>query len=189
MDHNGLRISDSKIKLVQSLPVPNTAKKLQRTLGLFQFLRKFIPGFSKRTYHMRQNLLKGQRFQWTNECQEEFDYLVNAITTAPVLSPINFNKEFHIFTDSSYHGAAYAIFQYQQDNCLHPIAYGGKSLTQSQRHWTTLDIELFAAYCALKEYQNYIGNQTVHIFSDNISLVFLKNLVNGKPREKRMACF
>ena len=185
----GLRISDDKIKLVKSLPIPKTTKQLQRTLGIFQFLRKFINGYSHKTHHMRQNLIKGHKFNWTEECDAEFKSLIEAITTAPILQSINSNKPFTIYTDSSYQGAAYAVFQEGPDGLPHPVGYGGKALTSSQLHWSVMEIELFAVSLALKDFQSYIGGQIVTVFSDNISVVFLKNLAFGKPREKRMACF
>ena len=52
-----------------------------------------------------------------------------------------------------------------------------------------LQIELLAVYHALKNYEHYCRHRVVHIFCDNISLVYLKGMAAGSPREQRLASF
>ena len=53
---------------------------------------------------MRQLLLKGVEFKWTKECQEELDYVKNALTKDPVLKPFDVDKPITIYTDASTKG-------------------------------------------------------------------------------------
>jgi hypothetical protein len=88
-------------------------------------------------------------------------------------------------------GTALAAFQPcdDQPDRPHVIGYGGQALTPAHRAWSVLQIELLAVYQALKTYEHYCRHRTVDIFSDIISLVYLKGMAMGSPREKRMATY
>jgi len=58
-------------------------KALQRSLGLFNFWRKFVPSYSRNSFHMRQLLRKDVKFQCTKECDREIEYLKEALTKPP----------------------------------------------------------------------------------------------------------
>jgi hypothetical protein len=72
---------------------------------------------------------------------------------------------------------------------LRVVGYGGSALTESHRSWSVLQIELMAVYMSLKAYEPYCRHRTIHIYSDNISLVYLRGFNMGTPREKRMASY
>jgi RNase H-like domain found in reverse transcriptase len=113
------------------------------------------------------------------------------LTQVPILQPLSINKDLYLYTDSSYFGTAFAAFQPSDDNPdrLHVVSYGGQSLTPSHRSWSVLQIELLAVYYALKTFEHYCRHRIINIFSDNISLDYLKGMAMGSPREKRIAIF
>jgi hypothetical protein len=188
---DGLKITDDKIKLMKALKPPHDKKSLQKVFGIWNFFKNFCSQFSQSTYHMRQLLKKDAKFEWTVQCQSEFDDIIQKLTHAPILQPLSVNKDFYVYTDSSYFGTAFAAFQPcdDQPDRLHVIGYGGQALTPAHRAWSVLQIELLAVYHALKAYEHYCRHRTVNIFSDNISLVYLKGMAMGSPREKRMATY
>jgi hypothetical protein len=188
---DGLKITDDKIKLIKALKPPHDKKSLQRIFGIWNFFKHFCSQFSQSTFHMRQLLKKDAKFEWNSQCQSEFDGIIHKLSHAPILQPLSVNKDFHIYTDSSYFGTAFAAFQPsdEQPDRLHVIGYGGQALTQAHRAWSVLQIELLAVYHALKTYEHYCRHRTINIFSDNISLVYLKGMAMGSPREKRMATY
>jgi hypothetical protein len=188
---DGLKITDDKVKIINALKPPHDRKSLQKILGIWNFFRHFCPLFSKSTYHMRQLLKKDIKFEWTKECQAEFDNIIDKLTHAPILQPLSINKDFYLYCDSSYFGTGYACFQPSDDNpeIIRPVGYGGQALTPRHKSWSVLQIELLAVYHALKTYEPYCRHRTIHILSDNLSLVYLNGLSFGSPREKRMATY
>jgi hypothetical protein len=188
---DGLKITDDKVKIIKALKPPHDKKSLQKIFGIWNFFRNFCPKFSQSTFHMRKLLKKDAKFDWSSQCQAEFESIVQKLSNAPILQPLSVNKDFFIYTDSSYFGTAFAAFQPQDENPnqLHVVGYGGQALTEAHKSWSVLQIELLAVYHALKTYENYCRHRTVHIFSDNISLVYLKGMAMGSPREKRMATY
>ena len=188
---DGLKITEDRVKIIQSLKPPHDKKSLQKVMGLWQFFRNHCPKFSQSTYNMRKLLKKDAKFVWTEQCQSEFQNIIYRLTHAPILQPLSINKDFFIYTDSSYFGTAFAAFQPADDNPdrLHVVSYGGQALTTAHRSWSVLQIELLGVYHALKTCEHYCRHREVNIFSDNISLVYLKGMAMGSPREKRMATF
>ena len=85
---------------------------------------------------MRQLLLKGVEFKWTKECQQELEYIKNALTNDPVLKPFDVDKPITIYTDASTKGLAYAAVQTGDDGKEHVIAYGGRALSKAQEGYT-----------------------------------------------------
>jgi len=52
------------------------------------------------------------------------------------MQPLNVNKDFHIFTDASFFGIGFAVFQPSDEdgNILKVVGYGGNSLNQHQKY-------------------------------------------------------
>jgi len=97
----GIKISQRKIKAIQSIVPPTNKKSLQRTLGLFNFWRRYIENYAQNTYNMRQLLTKDAAFVWTSECQKEVDYLKSCLITDPILKPIDTHKDVIIMAEAS----------------------------------------------------------------------------------------
>ena len=77
---NGLQIDESRIRLLKSIPVPKDKKSLYRFLGMVTFLRRFVPNFTNKTVHMRTNLRKDAKFNFDNDCLDEFHYIIDQLT-------------------------------------------------------------------------------------------------------------
>ena len=50
---DGLRMSKKGTEAIEKITVPKNTKALQRILGLFNFYRRFIANYAKKTAHMR----------------------------------------------------------------------------------------------------------------------------------------
>ena len=74
--------------------------------------------------------LKGAAIEWTPDCQDAFDRIKTALTTAPVLAHVDMAKPFILDPDSSAYRIGAVLQQYAEDRNgkqrLHPIAYESK---------------------------------------------------------------
>lgn len=186
-----MKITDDKIRIIKTLKPPHDKKSLQKILGLFQFFRNFVPLFAKSTYHMRNLLKKSNLFSWTPECQLEFENMIAKLITAPILQGISVNKDMYFYTDASYFGIGFSAWQPsdQDPNVLRVVGYGGNALSENQKSWSVMQIELYAIYLCLRQYETYCRHRLIHIFSDNLSLCYLRGMAMGSPREKRLASY
>ena len=94
---SGIRMNPKKIKIIEKLSPPKNKKGLQRLIGLFNFWRKFIRGYSQHTYNMRQLLTGNAEFKWTSECDREREYLKSCFIYNPILAPIDPDRDFIIW--------------------------------------------------------------------------------------------
>lgn len=90
---DGIRISRDKFKIIDKISPPKTRKSLQRLIGLIQYFRRFIRGFSQKTFNMHQLLKADTPFVWSTECDKELQYIKQALLSDPILIPLNPNKD------------------------------------------------------------------------------------------------
>ena len=92
---------------------------------------------------MLRNLKKDVKFEWDDECQAAFEMLKKALTTAPIIIFSDMSKPFTLVTDASRQAVGYVLMQEGDDKRLHPVGYGGKSLSMTQKNnYTFTEIEM-----------------------------------------------
>jgi hypothetical protein len=71
----GISVDPVKVTRIVGWKIPKTVTRVRSFLGLVEFYRRFIEGFSKIAKPMASLLEKGKEFKWTHECQESFNQL------------------------------------------------------------------------------------------------------------------
>lgn len=87
----------------------------------------------------RKNVL----FNWTNECQKNFETLKKMLTVAPILWHLDSKKDFKLYADCSSVGIGCMLVQTFNDG-EHVIAYSSRILLESEQKYSTTDRELLA---------------------------------------------
>ncbi|XP_073152831.1 uncharacterized protein [Henckelia pumila] len=98
---DGVEVDPSKVQAVKDWSVPRSASEIRSFLGLADYYRKFIKGFSSITVPLTALTKKNANFIWKPECQESFDVLKEALTIAPVLAMPSGEGDFVVYTDAS----------------------------------------------------------------------------------------
>jgi hypothetical protein len=86
-----------KVEAIVQLPPPRTILQLQSLQGKANFLRCFIANYDEITKGFMRLLKKEVPFLWDKAAQRSFDALKHALTTAPLLRPPNYNKDFLLY--------------------------------------------------------------------------------------------
>ncbi|XP_075097894.1 putative mitochondrial protein AtMg00860 [Nicotiana tabacum] len=73
------------MQVIVEWQTPNSVKELRSFLGLENYYRKFIVGYSKKASPLTNLLKKNARWAWTEKCSGAFDMLEEAIATEPIL--------------------------------------------------------------------------------------------------------
>ena len=84
---------------------------------IFKYLWRFLP----------------PPFEWTEQCQQSFDALKDALTSAPVLAYLDYSKPFILETDTSLKGLGAVLSQRGDDNEICVVTYASRSLHPSER--------------------------------------------------------
>ena len=85
-------MDQGKIQAIVDWEPPTKVTKLRSFLGLVNYYRLFIRGYSTITTPLIDMLKKGKVWEWNRVCQEAFDRLKRAITEEPVLALLDHTK-------------------------------------------------------------------------------------------------
>ena len=133
---DGIHPPADRVDAVLNLPAPRTVKELRRIIGMFNWLKKFIPNFSATIHPLSRLLRKNTKFVWLNEQQNAFDELKQRLTSAPFLQFPRYDWTFRLAVDTSAQGIGYMLYQFDPADENHTpriIRYGSKSLNSYQQ--------------------------------------------------------
>ena len=83
------------------MEIPTNVKELLSFLGLANYYRWFVEGYSRKATPLTELLKKGVTWEWTDECQKAFDELKTTMMKGPVLALLDISKPFEVQTDAS----------------------------------------------------------------------------------------
>ena len=150
----GIVVNPKRVQAVLDWTQPKSVKQVRSFLGLASYCRRFVKNFSKVAKPLTELLKKDKKFEWTPQCEHSFQELKRRLTSAPVLLPPDFSKDFVIYSDASRQGLGCILMQDR-----HVIAYASRQLRPHEDNYPTHDLELGAIVHALKTWQNYLlGN-------------------------------
>jgi hypothetical protein len=93
----GIMVDPLKVEAIIELPPPRTILQIQSLQGKANFLRCFITNYAEITKGFMHLIKKDIPFYWDDVAQFSFDALKNALTTAPLLRPPTYNKDFLLY--------------------------------------------------------------------------------------------
>jgi len=90
LDENTISPDPSKVAELENWPRKlKTVKEVRQILGLLNYHRAFVPGFSHIVKPLTQLLKKEQTFLWIMACTSTLDRIIRTLTTKPVLAQPN----------------------------------------------------------------------------------------------------
>ena len=185
----GIEPLPEKLEAVRKMPPPTTPKEIRQFLGLVGYYRKFVPKFADIARPLTNLTKLDVPYEWTNRCQEAFEFLKQMLLKEPILKYPDPSKPYTLFTDASKFAWACVLTQeYEHEfdgkkrKILHPITYMSGLFKGSQINWATLTKEAYAIYVSVKKLDHYIQDAEVTLRSDHLPLKsFLqKNTMNTK---------
>lgn len=165
-----------------------TIKAVEQFLGLANYFRKFIRGFGAVTAPLTRLRRKNSQFVWTDACQKAFDYVRQALTSAPVLAPPDTTPTaapFEVICDASGDGIGAGLFQDKQ-----VVAFEGRKYRPAEYNYTVGEQELLAVVHALQVWRCYLeGAPAFRVITDHNPLVYLSTQQNLSRRQARWVEF
>lgn len=125
-------------------------------------------------------LLKKDGFLWGIEVQVAFDELKIAMTTLPVLTMPDFEKEFVVETDAFGKGIGAVLMQEGR-----PMSYMSQTLTAKAQQKSVYERELMAMVIAIQKWRPYLLGKHFKVHTDQQSLKFItEQRVMGEEQQK-----
>lgn len=139
------------------------------------YYRRFIEGYARIACALTELLKKEAEYIWTETRQLAFEEFKRTLTVAPILSPPDWEKAFHVTLDASgwYLGAI--LWQPDEDKRERPIYYASRQMSPAQWKYTTTEREALAVVYACKKFWHYFLGYQVTFYIDHDSLKYLVN--------------
>lgn len=168
---DGIRIDPSKITSIKEWPTPKTVKDVQSFLGLANYNRKFIAGYSQTALPLVELTKKDTPFIWKERQKKAFEALKQACIDGPTLRMFDSGKPVHIETDASDRAIGACLTQ-DHEGKRHPVAYYSRKMTPAEQNYDIHDKELLAIVAALQHWRVYAeGAPSLTILTDHKNLL------------------
>ncbi|KAL8440743.1 hypothetical protein Emag_007767 [Eimeria magna] len=139
VSREGIKPSPSKVQAILEMPVPKTAKAVQRFLSKCQYYRKFIPDCSITAAPLFQAATRQKDFTWTPAADTAWRALCKGLSSEPVLAHQDYTRPFYLDCDGSGDGLG-AVLLKPYDEGERVVAYASRSLLDHERKWTATDV-------------------------------------------------
>ena len=191
---DGVAPVPGRVDAIRAIPVPETVSQLRSFIGMVNFFRTHIAGFSELASPLT-DLLQGtrhgrQRLDWTLECEWAFAGLKEALSSAPVLRHFDPALRTAVHLDASQNAVGAVLLQWDSaSDHPHPVAFLSRKLQGPQFRYDGRNTEALAAQIALAHWRPLLYGVHFELVSDHASLGYLLRQKNPSQRILRLAEF
>jgi len=93
--------------------------------------------------------------------------------TTKALSILDFKKPFTLHVDTSDHTVAAVLTQITDEGTEQPVAFASNKLNQTQRNWSVVEKEAYAAIWTRKKFGHWTFGKRVTVYTDHCPITFL----------------
>ena len=184
-----VKMDPAKLSGISDWPTPAKLKDVQAFLGFCNFYRRFIHHFSDIAKPLHALARKDTPFHWSHPEEKAFRTLIQAFTSAPVLSLPDRKLPFRLITDASDYALGAILEQPDALNTWHPVAYYSKSMQPAELNYDIHDKELLAIIRALEHFRHYLEGhpEPFEIWTDHNNLAYFRTKQRISRRQARWA--
>ena len=179
-----LMMDPAKVQAIQEWQPPSKVPELRSFLGLVNYYRRFIKGYSAIAAPLTDLLKKNKAWCWSDECQTAFEALKQAVSEEPVMALPDYGKPFEVHTDASYFAIGGVLMQDR-----HPIAYESRKLNDTERRYTVQEKEMTAIIHCLRTWRHYLLGSKFTILTDNVATSYFQTQKKLSPKQARWQDF
>ena len=110
---------------------------MRSVVGLCIYYRRFVKDFARISSTLHALTKKNASFRWGEDCQEAFEELKCALTSAPVLAMADDESTFILDTDAPY-SAIGAVISQNQTGVERVVAYASRKMSKAEREYSAM---------------------------------------------------
>ena len=181
VDKHGLHKTKEKVNAVVNAPQPTNVQQVRSFLGLINYYHKFLPNLATILHPLNHLLEHGQKWEWSNECNEAFSKVKELITSDLVLTHYNPNLPLKLACDASPVGIGAVLSHIIEDGTERPIAFASRTLNKAERKYSQIDKEALALVWGVKKFHLYLFGRHFTLVTDHEPLTSIFNPKKGIP--------
>lgn len=170
LSKEGVMPDPAKVETLKKWPAPTDVSALRTFLGMTGYYRKFIPHYAVNAFPLNELLRKDVAWRWGEEEERAFRYLIDTLASDRVLAPPNFDLPFLLQTDGCKKGFGAVLSQIHANGAERPIAFISRSTKETERNWSTTDLEAGAAVWACETFRHYLLGRNFTLITDHTAL-------------------
>ncbi|GKC68885.1 putative nucleotidyltransferase, ribonuclease H, partial [Tanacetum coccineum] len=170
---DGITMDPAKVKAITKWPRPTTITEVRSFLGLAEYYRRFVEGFSLLALSLTKLIRKGEKFVWNEERKKSFKELKKILVYSLVHTLPSGTGGYQIYSDASKKGLGCVLMQHGK-----VIAYASRKLKPYEVNYPTHDLELATVRRWLELLKDHDANIQYHPGKANMLALRLKpNLI------------
>jgi hypothetical protein len=185
VDTNGVSTDPAKVKAIAEWPIPRNITDVQSFLGLANYYRRFVRGYSHVACPLTNLLKKEAIFSWGLDQQRAFQEIKQAIITAPVLSIFDPTLPTRTEHDASDFALGGVLSQKHPDGKWHPVAFESRKFNKHEINYDVRNKEFRAVTHCLTAWRHYLLGLTFDLIVDHQSLAYIPTQSHLNPRQAR----
>ena len=139
VSREGIRVDPFKVEAILRLPPPSSIRQLQSLQGKANFLRRFIVNYAEVTKGFMRLLKKAVPLFWDDFAQRSFDALKKELTSAPLLSPPDYSRDFLLYLAAAESTIGMVLVQGDDALAEHVIYYLSQDLVGPELRYTPIE--------------------------------------------------
>ncbi len=147
-----IKMNSSKIDIIVNWLILINVKDVQSFLNFTNFYRRFIYDYSRIAISLTHFIRKDVLFVWSQKCQIAFNTLKKVFTFKIILRHYNSDHKIVIEIDASNYVFEDILFQYDENEILHSVAYFSKKHNSVECNYEIYDKELMIIVRAFKKW-------------------------------------
>ena len=153
---HGIHTSEGKLEAILKMSPPNSQKSLRSFLGIVNHYGKFIPFLANLSAPMNKLLKKDAQFCWSSECEDSFNKIKEALTSAEVLAHFDPQVPLGLACDASTGGIGAVLYHRYDNGTERPIAYASKAPTKAEQNYSQIEREALSLVCGVKKFHKFL---------------------------------
>ena len=182
----GVSPNEENIRSILECPKPKSSIEIKHFLGLCSYYLRHLPNFSTVAEPLRRLTRENEEFVWNTEQEHSYQSIRTMISSAPTVAIFDESCHTCVSTDASDVGLG-AILSQMQDGCEKVIAYASRTLSKTERNYSTGEKEALACMWACEKWHLYLFGRKFTLRTDHSSLTTLLCRGNKGQRPLRIS--
>ncbi len=128
----GLGVQQAKVEAIARIPRPTDVSRVHAFMGLVNYYRKYVKGFSAMAKPLNMLLKLNQEWQWGDEQEQTFVELKAKLVTTPILRRPIRGHPCQLHTNWSMLGLGAVLTQCDDEGKEFVVAYASRSNNVSE---------------------------------------------------------
>ena len=181
----GVQPDFGRVKAILEKPRPRTQKELKSFLGFISYYRRFIRDLARHASPLTSLLKKETPFTWGETQEQAHKYLIEKVTSKPILVHFDPAAKHELRVDASNQGLGAHLVQFDSEGQRHLLICASRTLRPNEKNFSVSDKECAAIIFGLKKFRPFVYGRKIDIITDHCGLKYLmttKDLTNRLAR-------